>query len=560
MATKKRGRPPKGGESEPDEENLTESRPRKRIRADEAGELEHGRLETRGSKSSRPGKASARAHQQAANSEGRGAAGAASRRKRRDRQSDDRPAEAPSRGSQSKAQAGKSQTTLPPEQPATEGQGEEETSVRRSRRERRSTDENPWWAAKEVPQEAAARAGKEQAGASKKSKRGRPVPAEVAVSKAQDRPGSSHTDKQAKGKRRGRPSLASNEADTSKQDTQPPSGGTHKGPKKKTRRHSSEAEPARRRRSANNEPIASPNPDADQAAAAPGPKATLPRYRHLASRTRQIPRATIAAKWQPLDGPSIAAVDAILADATRPVLHRLRDRDQRHAQARTILRTFAARLRAKLVKGIPFPPPTDGASTTTTATTVKGKGRGKGRKAQAKVGSSSHEAELDFERTVDAIRGLERALDPLLHSVALLEREKEREEAALEREYKVLRTLEANARAQAREWRERGKRDHVLALPLAGGSGSREDGGGEERGLEVVKGEREGGVDGVFKDLQEQELLALSQQIGSHMESMRSNLGQIEGVLPAIAKSRAALQGVLCQYLDPEQYDQVVLG
>ena len=44
------------------------------------------------------------------------------------------------------------------------------------------------------------------------------------------------------------------------------------------------------------------------------------------------------------------------------------------------------------------------------------------------------------------------------------------------------------------------------------------------------------------------------------MESMRSNLQQIDGVLPAIAKSRAALQGVLHQYLDPAQYDQAVLG
>lgn len=44
------------------------------------------------------------------------------------------------------------------------------------------------------------------------------------------------------------------------------------------------------------------------------------------------------------------------------------------------------------------------------------------------------------------------------------------------------------------------------------------------------------------------------------MESMRSNLGQIEGVLPAIAKSRAALQGALCECLDQEQYAQVLLG
>ena len=54
--------------------------------------------------------------------------------------------------------------------------------------------------------------------------------------------------------------------------------------------------------------------------------------------------------------------------------------------------------------------------------------------------------------------------------------------------------------------------------------------------------------------------MTLSQQIGNHMESIKGNLQQVDGVLPAIVKSRAALQGVLHRHLDPAQYDQVVLG
>ena len=54
--------------------------------------------------------------------------------------------------------------------------------------------------------------------------------------------------------------------------------------------------------------------------------------------------------------------------------------------------------------------------------------------------------------------------------------------------------------------------------------------------------------------------MTISKQIGSHMESMKGNLQQIDGVLPAIVKTRAALQGVLHRYLDPAQYDQAVLG
>jgi hypothetical protein len=60
--------------------------------------------------------------------------------------------------------------------------------------------------------------------------------------------------------------------------------------------------------------------------------------------------------------------------------------------------------------------------------------------------------------------------------------------------------------------------------------------------------------------LEDEELVTLSKQVESHMESMKGNLQQIGGVLPAIVKTRAALRGVLYRYLDPVQYDQVVLG
>ncbi|KAK3684229.1 S-adenosyl-L-methionine-dependent methyltransferase [Podospora appendiculata] len=278
------------------------------------------------------------------------------------------------------------------------------------------------------------------------------------------------------------------------------------------------------------------NQDADPAS---GP---APKYRHLTARTRQIPRSTISAKWTALDEPSIAAVDSIISDAHLPVLSRLRGRDHRQEQAQAILHTFASRLHSKLVKGMPFPPPSVKAGT--------------GRGAGATGGVGTHEAELDFERTVNATAALETALDPLLHSVALLKREKAEEEAALERDYRALRTLETNARAEARDWRERGKRDHVLASGVGGGGWEREN------RLEVVKtGDSHHLAGGAFNDIQEDaELVVLSQQLKNHMESMRGNLQQIEGVLPAIAKSKGALQGLLHKHLDPRQYDQVLLG
>ncbi|KAK3397431.1 CENP-Q, a CENPA-CAD centromere complex subunit-domain-containing protein [Sordaria brevicollis] len=287
----------------------------------------------------------------------------------------------------------------------------------------------------------------------------------------------------------------------------------------------------------------------------------IPKYRHLTSRTRQIPRSTIASKWSPLDGPSIAAVDSIIADASRPILFRLRETrsdTSRHAHAQDILTTFASRLHKKLEKGMPFPPPSLPSTSRQPKLDVDGE-----------PASASHEAEFDFEKTVNAIQALERTLDPLLHSVALLKREKEKEEQELERAYRRLRTLETNARTQSRSWRERGKRDHVLAPgirptgPGAGAAGGRE---WEEEGeVELVKRstpeEENSGSGSVFKEIEDdEELVKVAQQLGSHMESMRGNLEQIEGVVPAMEKTKGALQGVLQKYLDEKQYEQVVFG
>lgn len=43
------------------------------------------------------------------------------------------------------------------------------------------------------------------------------------------------------------------------------------------------------------------------------------------------------------------------------------------------------------------------------------------------------------------------------------------------------------------------------------------------------------------------------------MESIKANLEQISGVVPAIARSKAALQQVLLKHLDNEKYESVLL-
>ncbi|GAB1312912.1 hypothetical protein MFIFM68171_03122 [Madurella fahalii] len=539
LATRKRGRPPKARDTQADEEETTEARPRKRMREDKGGAAENWEEDGEGGSRSKRNKPSANTFHQDTQAEEEVAIETTAHRNRRGRPpADDNQREAPMKEARSKAQADSAKAKAAskfarPELAEAEGQALE-NSTRRSRRERRSADEKPWWAASEAAP-ADASAEKERPGPSKKPKRGRSSLAEVSISKAQNQAGASQSSNQGTKTGRGRSSLSPNNDSPSEKDTQPQTVPKSKS-NPKPRRHSSAAETAQRGER-ETEQTQEPTPEPQI------------KYRHLSSRTRQIPRATITSKWTPLSPEAIAAVSALVTDASRPVLLRLSDRsDARHDQAQTILRTFSARLHSKLAKGMPFPPPTAGPSSA---------------KSKKRAGEGGHETELDFEKTVDAIGRLERALDPLLHSVALLKGEREREERELEREYKLLKRLEGNAKAERREWRERGKRGHLLAGGVGGGVGAdgEEEKGGDERGLEFVKkGKVEGGVGGVFKDLQEEELLALSQQIGSHMESMRSNLGQIEGVLPAIAKSRAALQAALCQHLEPEQYDQVLLG
>ncbi|ROW00523.1 hypothetical protein VSDG_03270 [Cytospora chrysosperma] len=178
--------------------------------------------------------------------------------------------------------------------------------------------------------------------------------------------------------------------------------------------------------------------------------------------------------------------------------------------------------------------------------------------APTQAGSGSYEDEFDFERTVDAIQALENTLNPLQHSVALLEREIRREEDALAKDYDSLHKLEANARSEAKRWREQARREHVLAP----GVKRKGEGGDEEPrdSLELVPRSEDDAPGGLFEGLQDEELVTISKQVGSHMESMKGNLQQIGGVVPAIAKSKAALQQVLLRHLDDEQYERVLVG
>ncbi|EQL04176.1 hypothetical protein OCS_00135 [Ophiocordyceps sinensis CO18] len=61
-------------------------------------------------------------------------------------------------------------------------------------------------------------------------------------------------------------------------------------------------------------------------------------------------------------------------------------------------------------------------------------------------------------------------------------------------------------------------------------------------------------------DVDDGGLRQLAVQLAGHVESMRVNLRQADGLAPQLARARAALQATLLAHLDPDQYERVVLG
>lgn len=44
------------------------------------------------------------------------------------------------------------------------------------------------------------------------------------------------------------------------------------------------------------------------------------------------------------------------------------------------------------------------------------------------------------------------------------------------------------------------------------------------------------------------------------MESMHNNFKQVEGIVPAMEKSEAAIRSALLKQIDEQRYEQVIMG
>ncbi|KAF3074634.1 hypothetical protein CFAM422_002753 [Trichoderma lentiforme] len=273
-------------------------------------------------------------------------------------------------------------------------------------------------------------------------------------------------------------------------------------------------------------------------------------YPHVSPHINRVRQSTIESKWSPLPESTVSAANSMLVMAHRPVLQRLSGSEQRQNHTSAALRLVSHRITRKIARGIPFPPASMPSARVP-----------RGRQATAAPGAAGvtdgRATELDFESVLDAKMALERQLDPALHAVELLTREKEKLERELERDYETLRNLESSAKAQGREYRGLLKKAHVLAPTPESVHSQRKQKAEQEISFTLSSASHSGGL---FSDLQDPELKSLALQLSDHMESIRSNLQQADGIVPQLARSRAALQDVLFRQLSQEQYERVVLG
>ncbi|KAI8718534.1 hypothetical protein NCS52_00632500 [Fusarium sp. LHS14.1] len=280
-------------------------------------------------------------------------------------------------------------------------------------------------------------------------------------------------------------------------------------------------------------------------------------YPHIAPYTRTIKSSTIAAKWTPLTGASLPAASSILTLAHQPILQRTSSTRNRRTHASAALHLVSRRIERKLARGLPFPP----------ASSSGGARMGRRRGADADGGRA---LELDFEAVLDGKTALERQLVPAKHAVELLRAEKARMEQELEDDYEKLRKLEADARAQTRERKDLYRKAHVLAptsqpLPKDPDNTITTDDRDSSSNLKVssflfYSHEITHTKSNTKQHLVDTPLEPLALQLAGHVESIRGNLQQADGVAPQLARTKAALQDVLHRYLDSGAYEQVLLG
>ncbi|KAI9856786.1 MAG: hypothetical protein M1824_005257 [Vezdaea acicularis] len=147
-------------------------------------------------------------------------------------------------------------------------------------------------------------------------------------------------------------------------------------------------------------------------------------------------------------------------------------------------------------------------------------------------------------------RDLEAQLTPAIHSNGQLLSEIEKEELMLEDDIERLEALEREVKAKEEKMQEKVKAIHPL-LAFKDAPGKQID------AIELTDSEK---LDTSLEGDLDDNLLALTRQLGSHLESMQSNTGHTHHVRDDLMLTLAAVDDALYRRLDPEQYAQVALA
>ncbi|KAL1632492.1 hypothetical protein SLS56_003571 [Neofusicoccum ribis] len=259
------------------------------------------------------------------------------------------------------------------------------------------------------------------------------------------------------------------------------------------------------------------------------------KFAHLKPRTRHISQSVITTKWRPAPPAVQHSARALFVAAKRPVVEAAgragrspgvvgEAYDKRRAEAEVTLASVLRKLE-KQVPRIPFPP-------------MRGGGVGL-------------EGVFDLERVVERNRALEAELTPQVYAVKLLREAVVGEEEVLEAEREALEVLEERAKGAERRARERERRGaHPVVKRWRMAARKREEEEMEDgvEGIRLAAASAPSEVDEVVaeEDLEADEQLApVLEQLQGHLDSMRANREQVEGLDEAMNEVRAALGGVL---------------
>jgi kinetochore protein Fta7 len=228
-------------------------------------------------------------------------------------------------------------------------------------------------------------------------------------------------------------------------------------------------------------------------------------YVYLKPRTARIPQEKITSEWKSLNSSAVERVADILTVARRNVISSVKTK-KRANEVEKIVDGVQQLLQRRLPR-MPFPPKTK-------------------------------EINFDLEKLLDQRRGLESEMSTLIHSIELLKGELHKEEELTAQNQHQLEMIQKDAKLEDDFWRKKVKKNHsILSI---------------DQSLVVEDGPDEIGfvpqetVPSIM-DYDDEDLSPILSQLNDHLESIRTNHIQVEGIGEAIREAGIAVDSLMHQ-------------